>query len=62
MDLLKGLKMSLLNFNFVMIYRTHEMFVLLKINLYYLKDSIFKCFLRSIIEFYLKEKISFHNI
>ena len=59
MDLLKGLKMSLLNFNFLMIYIIHEMLVLLKINLNYLKDSIFKCFLRSIIDFYLKEKIIF---
>ena len=30
MDLLPGLKMSLLNFNFFMIYIIHKMFVLLK--------------------------------
>ena len=30
MDLLKDLKMSLLNCNFVMIYITHKMLVLLK--------------------------------
>ena len=46
MDLLKDLKMSLLNFNFVMIYIIHKMLVLLKNNLNYLKD-----FLRRIIEF-----------
>ena len=39
MDLLK-------DFNFVMIYIIHKMFVLLKNNLNYLKDSIFKCFFK----------------
>ena len=34
--------MSILNFNFVMIYVIHEMLVLLKSNLNYLKYSIFK--------------------
>ena len=52
MDLLDDLKMSLLNFNFVTIYIIHKMLVLLKNNLNYLKDSIFECFLKSIIEFY----------
>ena len=33
MDLLKDLKMSLLNFNFIMIYIIHKMFVLIKNNL-----------------------------
>ena len=41
MDLLEDLKMSHLNFNFVMIYIIHEALVLLKSNLNYLKDSIF---------------------
>ena len=44
MDLLEDLKMLLLNFNFVMVYIIHEMLVLLKNNLNYLKDSIFKFF------------------
>ena len=44
MDLLEDSKMLLLNFNFVMVYIIHEMLVLLKNNLNYLKDSIFKCF------------------
>ena len=46
MDLLKDLKMSLLNFNFVMIYIIHKMLVLIKNNLNYLKDSIFECFFK----------------
>ena len=33
----------LLNFNFVMIYIIHEMLVLLKNQLNYLKDNIFEC-------------------
>ena len=40
MDLLEDLKMSLLNFNFVMIYIIHKMLVLLKSHLNYLKDNI----------------------
>ena len=51
MNLLKDLKMLLLNFSFFMIYIIHKMLVLIKNNLNYLKDSIFKCFLRSIIDF-----------
>ena len=50
-DLLKDLKMSLLNFNFVMIYIIHKMLVLIKNNLNYLKvgllpskKNIFICF------------------
>ena len=42
MDFLEDLKISLLNFNFVIIYIIHKMLVLLKNNLNYLKDSIFK--------------------
>ena len=37
------LKMSLLNFNFVVIYIIHKMLVLLKNNL---KDNIFECFFK----------------
>ena len=39
------------NFHFIIIYIIHKMLVLLKHHLNYLKDSIFKCFLRSIIDF-----------
>ena len=39
MDLLEDLKMSLLNFNFVMIYIIQKMLVLLKSHLNYIKDS-----------------------
>ena len=42
MDLLEGLEMSFLNFNFVMICIIHEMLVLLKNDLNYLKDSSFE--------------------
>ena len=46
MDPLEDLKMSLLNFNFVVIYVIHKMLVLLKNHLNYLKDNIFKCFFK----------------
>ena len=46
MDLLEDLKMSLLNFDFVMIYIIHKMSVLLKTHLNYLKDNIFECFFK----------------
>ena len=42
MDSLEDLKMSLLNFNFVMIYIFHKMLILPKNHLNYHKDSIFK--------------------
>ena len=35
--------MSLLNYNFAMIYIIYKMLALLKSNLNYLKDSIFEC-------------------
>ena len=44
MDLLKDLKMSLLNFNFAMIYIINKMLVLIINNLNYLKDSISNAF------------------
>ena len=53
MDLLEDLKMTVLNFNFAMIYIVHKMLVLLKIHLNDLKDHIFECFLRGIIDFYI---------
>ena len=51
MDLLKDLKVSLLNFNFVMIYIIHKMLILIKNNLNYLKIVFSIAFLRSIIDF-----------
>ena len=46
MNLLEHLKMSLLNFNYVMIYIIHKMLVLLKNHLNYLKNNIFECFFK----------------
>ena len=40
MDLLEALKMSLLNFNFFMIYIIQKMLLLIKNNLNYLNDSV----------------------
>ena len=45
-DLLEDLRMSLLNFNFIMTYIIHKILVLCKNRLNYLKDSIFECFLK----------------
>ena len=53
MDLLEDL-MSLLNYDFVVIYIIHEILVLIENHLNYLKDNIFECFLR--------KKYFFHNI
>ena len=50
MDLLKGFKMSLLNFSFVMIYIIHKMLVLPKTHLNFLKVIFSNAFLRSIID------------
>ena len=46
MDLLEDLRMSLLNFDFVMIYTIHKILTLLRNHLNYSKDSIFECFLK----------------
>ena len=46
MDLLEYLKMSLLHFNVAMIYIIHKMLVLLKNHVIYIKNGIFKCFLK----------------
>ena len=40
------LKISLLNFGFVMIYIIHKILLLLKNHMSYLKDNIFKCFFK----------------
>ena len=50
MNLLKYLKMTRLNFNFVMIYIIHKMLVLLKNHLDFLKVIFGNAFLRSIID------------
>ena len=46
MNLLEDLKMSLLNFNFVLTYIIHKMLVLLENYLNYFKDNIFECFFK----------------
>ena len=51
MDLLEDLKMSLLNFSFVMIYIIHKILALLENHLNYLKDNILNALLRSITDF-----------
>ena len=65
MDLLKDLKVPLLNFSFVMIYIIHKMLVLLKNHLNYLKDNIFECFFEEYnrLFFFLKKNffITYNN-
>ena len=56
MDLLKDLKMLILNFRFVLIYIIHKMLVLLKNHMNYLKDNFLNAFLRSIVDFYFFKK------
>ena len=46
MDLLQEIKISLLNFSFIMICTIHKILVLIKKHLNYLKDNIFKCFFK----------------
>ena len=43
---MEDLRMSLLSFNFVMVYIIHKMLVLLENQLNFLKYSIFECFLQ----------------
>ena len=64
MDLLEDLAMSLLNFNFVMIYIIHKM-VLHKNHLNYLNNNDFECFLKEymrIVLFFLKKDNNFFHI
>ena len=51
--------MSLLNFNFVMVYIIHEVLILLKNHLNYLEDSVFKCFFKDYnkLFFFLKKNV-----
>ena len=51
MDFLEDLRISLLNFNFVVIHIIHKVLVLIKNHMIYLQDNIFDCFLKSIIDF-----------
>ena len=46
MNLLEDFRKSLLNFSLIMIYTIHKILVLIKNLLNYLKDNIFKCFLK----------------
>ena len=52
-DLLEDLRISLLNFNFVMIYIIHEILVLIKNHLNYVRDNIFENFLRTIVGLFI---------
>ena len=57
------LRISLLNFNFVIIHIIHKILVLIKNHINYIKDNIFEFFLKSIIDFYfLKKNIFFFII
>ena len=60
MDLLEDLKMSLLSFNFAIIYITHKMLELLKNHLNYLKDSMFERFFKEYNRLFFNN--FFHNI
>ena len=63
MDLLENLRMSLLNFNFVMIDIIHRILALIKNHLNYLKDNIFKCFFKKYNKLIFFQKNNFfHNI
>ena len=57
MDLLEDLRMSLLNFNFVMIHIIHKILVLIKNHLNYPTEIFLNSFLRSIVDFYFLRKI-----
>ena len=59
MDLLEDLEMSLLNFNFVMIYIICKMLILLKNHMNYLKDTIFECFFKQYSRLLFKRKYFF---
>ena len=58
-----GLRISLLNFNFAMIYIIHKILILIKNHLNYLKDNIFEFFFKKYnrLLFFLKINF-FHNI
>ena len=56
-----NLKMSLLNFSFVMIYIIHKILVLLKNHLNYPKDNMFEFFFKEYSRFPFFLNIFFHN-
>ena len=58
-----GLRISLLNFNFAMIYIIHKILILIKNHLNYLKDNIFEFFFKKYnrLLFFLKINF-FHKI
>ena len=60
MDLLEDLKMTLLNFNLVMIYIIHKMLVLLKNHQNYSKESISECFKEHNIIFFSNKLLTQH--
>ena len=53
------LRISLLNFNFVMIHIIHEILVLIKNHIKYLKDYIFEFSLKKYFYFYNKRRLLF---
>ena len=55
------LRISLLNFNFVMIHMIRKMLVLFKIQLNYLKDNISECFFKKHNRLLLLKKIFFFS-
>ena len=63
MDLLEDLRMSLLNFNFVMIHIIYKILVLIKDHLSYLKYNIFEFLFKKYnrLLFFLRNNF-FHNI
>ena len=64
MNLLEDLRMSLLNFNFVLTYIIHKMLVLPENYLNYFKDNIFEWFFKEYnrVLFFLKKNNFIHNI
>ena len=64
MDLLEDLKMSLLSFNFFMIYVIHKTLLLLKFFLNYLKKNFFERFFKKYKRLFLKKNwfFSWHII
>ena len=56
------LKISLLNFSFVMIYIIHKILLLLKNHMNYLKDNIFKCFFKEYHRLLEKQRPKEENI
>ena len=55
-DLLKDLKMLLLNFCFLMVYIICKILVLLKNHLNYLEDNLFECFFKEALWFFILKK------